>query len=363
MSNTIYVNFLPWITIYQSVTLGDITFWSFSREADDRIKDPKLKKRLRRHFRCYKNSNGSPNSITVCSFEGKSFYEALNQQEFRHLLEAISALAFAATIGPIETRVQKEQKHKTPPSMSAFDLITRQLDLSSRRYAHVSASLMDLGLTEDRNFFQRPFASRGEVFVCEKWTKYLSSYLSLLSSKTLKSRISRSLEFFRLAQAQDDLKDNSGSTTFLTRTVLLTTAFESLLSFPINGKADFFAQYIDSKFSLKNSRKSSRQIRRNRPKVQYSSVAWWAYDFYKLRNPIVHGNSINLERLRFKKDSQFSQMDVAVLVFADCLEELILNKRILKQSRSPYTRIADTMFESRGSKNWKKHHKVLGWIR
>ncbi len=120
---------------------------------------------------------------------------------------------------------------------------------------------------------------------------------------------------------------------------------------------------MSNRFSLKSSRKSSRTIRKNKPKISNSSVAWWAYDFYKLRNSIVHGNKVNFEKLRFKKGYWFSQMDVATLVFADCLEEIILSKKILKPRRKYWEKLADEFLENRGVKIWEKHHKVLGWIK
>lgn len=358
MSVLIYVNFMPWLEVSNSITLGNITFWNFSRESEERIKDTKLRKRLARHFKSYRNSSGSLNSITICSFEGKTFYENLNEKEFNHLREVITAIAFASTIQKIESRIQNSQKHYVPPSMNAFDLMSRRLEFSSKHYSHVSLSLMDLGMTEGNIFFQKPLAARGDISLGIKWLKYLNAYLNLNDSSMLRNRISRSLEFFRLAQAQDDLKDSSLETAFLTRTVLLSTAFESLLNFPFQGKADFFAEYLNQRFSLKNSRKSSRKIRKNKPKVQYSVIAWWAYNFYKLRNSIVHGNNVNFERLKFKKGLWFSQMDVACIVFADCLEEIVLSKKILKTKRR-----VDEFMENRGVKNWKKHHKVLGWIK
>lgn len=363
MSDLIYVSFMPWLTLYQSVTLGKVTFWNYSREAEERINDSVIRKRLEKHFNSYKDITGSTTSIAICSFEGKTFYDNLNEEEFTHLQEAITALAFASTIGKIEKRIQENQKHYVPPSMNAFDLMYVRLDLNSNCYTHFSLSVRNFGLEEGHIIFQKPFGTRDDAWTNSKWLKYMNAYLALKSSSTLRNRISRSLEFYRLAQAQDDLKGNSLDSTFFTRTVLLVTAFESLLNFPMYGKADFFANYINNRFSSKSSRKSSRAIKRNKPKTLYSSVAWWAYDFYKLRNSIVHGNKVNFERLRFKKGHWFSQMDVATLVFADCLEELILSKKILKPKRKFWEKLADEFLEDRGVKNWGKHHKVLGWIK
>lgn len=371
MSDNIFVNFLPWLTIYQNLTLGKITFWNFYRESKEKINDIKLRKRLEKHFKSYKNTNGSLTTITICSFEGKSFYDALNENEFNQLKETITALAFASSVEKIEGRIQKTHKHIVPPSMNAFDLMSRQLNFNSNNYAHVSLSLLDLGMKEGHITFQKPLGARDDVSISTKWLKYLSAYLALKDSSEIKNRISRSLEFFRLAQAQDDLKDNSPDSAFLTRVVLLATAFESLLYFPSrSAKKAYFASYINDRFSLKNSRKGTRkELRKKYPKVRFSLISCWAYDFYNLRNSIVHGNKINDENLRFKKGFWFSQMDVAVLVFADCLEEIIREKKLIKGKkirigkRSLEDLFLDDIFESRGVENWKKHHKVLGWIR
>lgn len=369
---------MPWLTLYQSVTLGKITFWNYSRESEKRIGDSKIRERLERHFSSYKNINGSLNPITICSYEGKTFYDSLNEQEFNHLREVVTALAFASFAEKIEQRIQEEQSHLSPPSINAFDLMFRQLSFDSDYYSHLSLSINSFQMKESRSIFQKPLGTREEADINTKWSKCLNSYLALKDSSKLKKRISRSLEFFRLAQAQDDLKDSSEESAFLTRTVLIMTAFESLC-FPrwnetvnVNGKtldgsqkAEFFANYIDEKFRVNESKKSSRKLwnkkKTNSRTEQRSLVAWWANDFYKLRNSIVHGNKIDIEKLRFKKSLSFSQMDVAVLVFADCLEEIILNKIMKSKERDKL--MLYTFFTYCGYDNWKKHHKVLGWLK
>jgi hypothetical protein len=243
MSDFINVNFMPWLTPYQNIALGKITFWNYSRESEERINNSKIRKRLEEHFKSYKDITGSTNSIAIYSFEGKTFYDSLNEEEFNQLQEAVTTLAFASTTGKIEKRIQENQKHYMPPSMNAFDLMYRRLDFNSNRYAHLSLTVRDFGLEEGHIVFQKPFGTRDEAWISSKWLKYMNAYLALKNSSTLRNRISRSLEFYRLAQAQDDLKDNLLDSTFFTRTVLLVTAFESLLNFPILGKADFFANY------------------------------------------------------------------------------------------------------------------------
>ncbi len=371
MNDYIYVNFLPWLTLYQSVTIRKITFWNYRRESDDRIENLQVKERLEKHFDTYRNINNSLFPITICIYEGKSFYDNLDEQEFIHLQEAITCLIFASTIEDIETRIQTQQKHIVPPSINSFDLMSRSLNINSDNYAHVSLSVIDLGLREKNILFQRPFGARGEANPSRRWIKYLNAYLVLKESSKLKTQISRSLEFFRIAQAQDDLKDNSPELSFFTRSVLLATAFEGVIDFPSRSvKKAYFAKYVNDRFFIKNSRKSTRkELRTKYPGVSFSSVACWAYDFYNLRNSIVHGDNINFEKLRFKKGLWFSQMDVACLVFADCLEEIISAKRLIKGDKTKIGKwlmndsFIDDIFESRGQRNWEKHHKVLGWIR
>ena len=379
MSNLIYVSFMPWLTLYQSVTLGKITFWNYSREAAERIDDLRTRERLEKHFNSYKNIDGSLNPITICSYEGKTFYDGLNEQEYNHLREAVTALVFASFAEKIEWRIQEEQSHCNPPSINAFDLMFRQLSFDSDYYSHLSLSIKSFQMKESRSVFQKPLGTREEADISTKWSKCLNSYLALKDSSKLKKRISRSLEFFRLAQAQDDLKDNSEVSAFLTRTVLMITAFESLF-FPrwnetvsvnrkiLEGdkKTEFFSNYIDERFKTDESRRSSRKFwNRKRTRIsrteQLSLIAWWAYDFYKLRNSIVHGNKVDIEKLRFKEGLSFSQMDVAVLVFADCLEEIILNKVMKSKERDKL--MFYTFFTYCGYDNWKKHHKVLGWLK
>jgi len=64
MSDFINVNFMPWLTPYQNIALGKITFWNYSRESEERINNSKIRKRLEEHFKSYKDITGSTNIFT-----------------------------------------------------------------------------------------------------------------------------------------------------------------------------------------------------------------------------------------------------------------------------------------------------------
>src|SRR5258706_2081612 len=165
MNQPIIVNFLPWLTVYQEITIGKVTFWNYQRESDRRVTDPSIKTRLDRHFESYRTLNGSTVPITVCAFDGKTFYDEFNNEESIYLLRAVSALAFSSSIPVIAKWIQDPSSHESPPSMNAFSILSRKLWRDSDRYGHVSPSLMDLGLQDGHIVFQKPIAARSDAWV------------------------------------------------------------------------------------------------------------------------------------------------------------------------------------------------------
>ncbi len=117
----------------------------------------------------------------------------------------------------------------------------------------------------------------------------------------VRERIFRSLEFFRLTHTEVDLGLNQPDTiASLSKLVMMATAFEILLQFPESSKSNFFAEKIDNTIKSDEFLMEERPNRKNKL-IKRSKAGWWAWDFYKLRNRIVHGDKIELEELLYKK--------------------------------------------------------------
>jgi hypothetical protein len=99
---------------------------------------------------------------------------------------------------------------------------------------------------------------------------------------------------------------------------------------------------------------------------------WWSYDFYELRNSIVHGDNVPPERLKY--NNKFSHIDIADIVFYECMIDIILGfylydrlslgdkcKLILFGSK-----IKDNSIKNLTSELWlsaNSIHKAFGWIK
>jgi len=76
-------------------------------------------------------------------------------------------------------------------------------------------------------------------------------------------------------------------------------------------KRNNFRKKLNDLFEDGEIKKEVRKEGENK-EVELNLAGWWANDFYKLRNSIVHGDDINIKDLRY--NSRVSFLDIADLV-------------------------------------------------
>ena len=113
-----------------------------------------------------------------------------------------------------------------------------------------------------------------------------------------------------------------------TKIVLMNSAFECLLDLPEARKRKSFREAVDT---LSKSDKIAIEERvefddRQKREVTrtYTKAAWWAYDFYKLRNDVVHTGTLAPEKFRFK--DWITQLIVADVVFTLLVRKILFSE-------------------------------------
>jgi hypothetical protein len=181
------------------------------------------------------------------------------------------------------------------------------------------------------------------------------------SNLELRERIFRSLEWFKFAHTEgNNVSDAS-------RLVMMSTAFEILLDFPEQQKSIYFADQIENK--LKKD-KSIFETRTHKSKqYTYTKSAWWAYDFYQLRNKIVHGGQFTPKDGLYK--DWINYCIVADLVFWELvIRELFKNgclgERAKKWAEKFQPHVSDDGGLEEFFLNWTMgfddYHRALGWV-
>ena len=177
----------------------------------------------------------------------------------------------------------------------------------------------------------------------------------------MRQRLFRSLEWFRLAHTE------ANNVSEASRLVMMCTAFEILLDFPEDKKSVYFAEQVDKRLK-KDSSVTEPRKHRNTPYTRIRA-AWWAYDFYQLRNKIVHGGEFKPEDGEYKDWINYSI--VADLVFWELIvKELTDNNCLGERAR----KLADELKPQGGAKEdfaelvlsmlmgFGDYHEALDWV-
>lgn len=147
----------------------------------------------------------------------------------------------------------------------------------------------------------------------------LAALSRLLQSGTNErsTRAASGLEWFRLAHTEVD------EVTPLNTVVMMATAFETLLGLSKEyGKARSILNLVHERLETTQSYETRLLTNANGKSADVTRVkaAWWAYDFYGLRNSIAHGDVVPPERLAFTLDGEgISQLDVADALIGELL--------------------------------------------
>lgn len=356
---------MPWAGLRTSITLGPVTFWPYSSEAERKISDPTLRGYLNRYLESYVDNKGkSVDTITVCSHRENDF-RTLSDSEHRELRNCADALIFSVIAPQSRNAVCAKNRSVGPPSSDAFELVTQNFQ-QDNDYIHVKAgSLTSAGWKIGEITFSRPWTMGGSFGTPnEDLTTAFSKCFFAEFPIDIRERLFRSLEWFRLAHTESE--NISG----LSRVVMMATGFEVLLKFPTDGKRKYFVQYMEDNISS-DAFERGKRVNHKGKSFGMSLAACWAWDFYELRSKIVHGDQIPYSELIFK--DWITHLIVSDLVFLECVKrELFKNRCIGQNVYSCVERISKLMVEeekddltdalARLFLGFKEVHETLGWL-
>ena len=316
---TCVVQFMPWAGLKQACTVGPVTFWPFDAMAAEKVQDGAAKKHLSTYFACHADQRGAPvKTVTVVSNGAVDFREP-SEAEFRATRAACDSMIFSVIYPNSANAVENKNSTMGPPSADKFQLITQYFTPGKDDIAIRAGSLMSGGWKLGEVRFSQPW-SLGGFFgsVDEKVLSALSRTFDPAINADARDRIHRSLEWFRLAHTEVD------EVSPLSKVVMMATAFEVLLEVPNTpNKAMWIAERIEKQSRCDDSTTETRELslKGKKESVTFSKAAWWAWDFYKSRNAVVHGDEVKPQSLKFTAPDVdwLTHLIVADLLYGECV--------------------------------------------
>jgi hypothetical protein len=349
------VDFLPWAGLKKSLSIGPVDLWPYYQEATTRVADPQIRAHLDEYFSCWVDQQGIPvDTITVCS-HGQVDFRQLMEEADCDIADARNALAFAGLLAD-SLRVLRalSAKHKTwtPAAAEQFRLVTYKFRPGLRELTQMEGGIAAMSDMTGVRLVKPPTILGGPLCFDEWLATGFDNCFPRGAMAKVRERLFRALDWFRLAH----VVDRQPST--LTRVVMMATAFETLLDLPRNNKSGKLAEEVDRRVASDTFTRESRRL--GNDEVEHTVAGWWAYDFYKLRNDIVHGETVGTEALT---QGAFPQLLIADLVFGGCVARALSDHACVALPTSLFTSSGDGM--TNAGLAWMMGsapiHKVLGW--
>lgn len=361
------VNFLPWAGITDEIKIGPIKLWHFSK-AEEKIQKQTILNYLKNYFKSYVDYQHNPvNSIVICSYNGINF-KPLSRRQYADLKNAVNALIFCIVAPAVYNAVRANNYSMGPASADRYELIFQNFNARTNTIVvQVGSSrhIWEIGQVK----FSQPWALGGIQQSPDN--ELLLGFDKLFHSSIgidIKERIFRSLEWFRLAHIENE------AVSLLSKVVMMATAFEILLQAPnIPNKKAWIAQKLESQIHSKLI-KIKRQYNNGR---RYSKLGGWVWDFYDLRNKIVHGDHIDWKLLGYKildkKKRWITHHIVADLVFLECVKRELFNLGLIGDKARECAKNFDDAFKNSSRSclyeiaewflGFRDTYRALGWIR
>jgi hypothetical protein len=364
------VSFMPWAGIQQTIQVGPVTFWPFQLQVTERVADTRIREYLEKYFRCYVNHQGKPvNSVTICSHGAVNFRQLI-PSEAGEVRAAVDALLFSVICPAIKNAVLVNNISMLPPSVDKYQLFTQNFHSDANWITVRTGNVLSAGWKIGEISFPQPWTV-GNSFESPdpELLNSFSKVFDLGFPAEQRQRFQRSLEWFRLAHVESD------EVSPLSKVVMMVTAFEILLDVPDQpNKKEWIANRLDKLCKSPNTILEHRQIRGQT--VTHSKMGWWAFDFYNLRNKVVHGDPVGTQELRYSGSSRvwLTHLIVADLVFWECLTRELYAHRCIGDSVKEFSAKLDKMFPNKPANTAKTDllaslagfgfaqiHKALGW--
>ncbi|MBN1508174.1 MAG: hypothetical protein JW955_15090 [Sedimentisphaerales bacterium] len=282
------VSIMPWVGLQREVQIGSVKFWPWEAGRAG-ITDPVMKDTIQHYVDCFVDHQGNPvKTASVCSYKGKEF-QCPTDNEWPEMRAARDALVFSVICPQVVRSIQGCSIGLC--SAERFQVVGQQLKPGSTTLYVLAGYNTTFGQFK----VPRPLTvSAG--FLAQPESTLVSAFDRVFADSfpgDVRTRLFGSLEWFRLAHVEADQVSE------FSRIVMMATAFETLLGIPAGerDKSLFFAKKVDERFRTQGSVYATRGHKNQDRKL--TKAAWWAYDFYKLRNKIVHGDDVTPADIRY----------------------------------------------------------------
>lgn len=322
--NSFEISVLPLLGLREDFFVYGVRY----THSDDFVKKSRLPstvyEKLKTLFDSYIGKDKNPlSTIFVVHIDGKNFAE-LEESDFRKIHSSTDILLFAINSGLIPNVIANNTGNVMLRSSEDFKiqhLVIRENSefVSINQNGRPYIVKLDAKKELDANSLWRCGDPDKDILTG------IENYINSSISNEQKERMLRSLEWYRFAHM------NSYSIFPMSRVIMMVTAFEVLLDIPKGFKANIFSKKINELLDEQNKscdnekfvifKKEKRDI--DKKPVERILPAWWAYDFYELRNMIVHGGVISEKNLHFSETSRIDHLNIADLVFFACISTII----------------------------------------
>ena len=364
--------FMPWAGLNKEIRIGPVRFWPFYNKGKNTIPDPSIESHLTRYFQSFVGYEGKPvDTITICSYKSLDFSK-LQSGKVNDIRSAVDTLVFSAICPMTKSAVCADNRSISPPSADRYQLMGQNFIPGDDHITVQSGNTLHGGWKIGRITFPQPWHLGGNFGVPrDELIQGFDKAFAKDFPSPIRDRWFRSLEWFRLAHTETD------EISIFSKIVMMATAFEILVQVPnIPNKKEWLAKELIKRCASSKSLKATR-IDSKGKKYRYPKIAWWAWDFYNLRNKIVHGDSIPYKLLKYKVRNKkwLTHLIVADLIFWECLtRELYIQKCIgdhIKKEvlpnwqalfpKEPPEALENLLIPSMLGFN--EIHRELGWLR
>ena len=268
------VLFLPWATFPHAFAVGPVRFWDYGRCAAKEITNPAAAAHLAKYFESYVEHDGKPvGSVTICS-HGTTDVRAMSPAERRDVRKAVDALVLSVIAPQVKVAVCARNNTMGPPSANMFELVGQRFTPGDEWLAVRAGGAQHVWRVGQVQFRVRRPWETGGTFGAPDMELLAALGGLLVGNQPLAERVFRSLEWYRMANVEDD------QVSVLSRGVMIATAFEILLEFPAQGKRRYFVDYVEREIAEPGCRRSARTHENGRV-YDLSLAGCWAWDFYR----------------------------------------------------------------------------------
>jgi len=282
------ISFLPWLRIDEEISIGPVKFISYEKFKKLNDFPQTIYDWLDKYFSRYHCVDLEGNLIkmptefiTICYVKEPDLRP--RDREDRELIWNVTKALYFAFVCNDLLNLSKSGEIE---NAQIFELFFQNFDPDNNFIAFGNSSIT---FRDSVSFLKPPSLHFFNNITFNNFDQDTLKAFDLLiksNDNKLKNRIFRSLQWFWLCHIWRDYFSD------LIKIVMMATAFEILLNFPNRAsKKKFFADKLNEKISTSEFKKKKRRI--NKKEYSYFLAGWWGWDFYHLRNKIVHGDKID----------------------------------------------------------------------